>query len=106
MAKIKGMMSSLKENPPKQMCGLDVVEFKDYSISLCKNTVTGSETEINLPKADVVSFVLSDGSLVIVRPSGTEPKIKLYVNAMGETEKLADENRANLLAEGSKLLGF
>ena len=106
MAKIKGMMSSLKENPPKQMCGLDVVEFKDYSISLCKNTVTGSETEINLPKADVVSFALSDGSLVIVRPSGTEPKIKLYVNAMGETEKLADENRANLLAEGSKLLGF
>lgn len=106
MAKIKGMMSSLKENPPKQMCGLDVVEFKDYSISLCKNTVTGSETVINLPKSDVVSFALSDGSLVIVRPSGTEPKIKLYVNAMGETEKLADENRANLLAEGSKLLGF
>lgn len=106
MAKIKAMMTSLKENPPKQMCGLDVVEFKDYSISLCKNTVTGSETVINLPKADVVSFALSDGSLVIVRPSGTEPKIKLYVNAMGETEKLADEKRADLLAEGSKLLGF
>lgn len=106
MAKIKGMMSSLKENPPKQMCGLAVTEFKDYSISLCKNTVTGSETVINLPKSDVVSFALSDGSLVIVRPSGTEPKIKLYVNAMGATEKLADENRANLLAEGSKLLGF
>ncbi|MBQ4119111.1 MAG: phospho-sugar mutase [Clostridia bacterium] len=106
MAKIKGMMASLKENPPKQMCGLAVTEFKDYSISLCKNTVTGSETVINLPKADVVSFTLADGSLVIVRPSGTEPKIKLYVNAMGETEALADQNRANLLAEGSKLLGF
>lgn len=106
MAKIKGMMNSLKENPPKQMCGIAVTEFKDYSISLCKNTVNGSETVINLPKADVVSFTLADGSLVIVRPSGTEPKIKLYVNAMGETESQADKNRANLLAEGSKLLGF
>ncbi len=106
MAKIKGMMTSLKENPPKQMCGIAVTEFKDYSISLCKNTVDGSESAINLPKADVVSFTLADGSLVIVRPSGTVPKIKLYVNAMGETEALADQNRANLLAEGSKLLGF
>lgn len=106
MAKIKAMMTSLKENPPKQICGIDVVEFKDYSISLCKDTVSGNETVINLPKADVVSFKLADDSLVIVRPSGTEPKIKLYVNAMGETEKQANENRANLLAEGSKLLGF
>ncbi len=106
MAKIKDMMTSLKKNPPKQMCGISVTEFNDYSISLCKNIVTGSETVINLPKADVVSFTLADDSLVIVRPSGTEPKIKLYVNAMGETEKIADQNRANLLAEGSKLLGF
>ena len=106
MAKIKGIMDSLKENPPKQMCGIDVVEVKDYSISLCKNTVDGSESVINLPKADVISFMLKDDSLVIVRPSGTEPKIKLYVNAMGETESLANENRTNLLAEGSKLLGF
>ncbi len=106
MAKIKAMMEELRTNPPKEMNKMAVAEFKDYNISLCKNLLDGKEEVINLPKANVVSFTLTDGSTVIVRPSGTEPKIKLYVNAIGETEAEACENREKLVAEGSALLGF
>ncbi len=106
MAKIKSMMQSLEQNPPREMCGMAVSEFKNYNISLCRNFVDGSETVITLPKANVVSFTLTDGSTVIVRPSGTEPKIKLYVNANGTTEKEAAQMRESLLEEGSRLLGF
>ncbi len=106
MAKIKNMMESLRTNPPKEMNGKAVAEFKDYNISLCKKLLDDTEEAINLPKANVVSFTLTDGSTVIVRPSGTEPKIKLYVNAIGDTEKSAAENREKLVAQGSALLGF
>lgn len=106
MAKIQGIMQSLRENTPEEICGIYVTEFKDYKASLSLNTQNGSTEVINLPKADVLSFVLSDGSTVIVRPSGTEPKIKIYVNAIGATEAEADKKRSELLAAGSKLLGF
>ena len=106
MAKIKGIMENLRTDTPKEICGIAVSEYKDYDASLCVNFVSGEQTVIKLPKANVLSFGLSDGSTLIVRPSGTEPKIKLYVNAVGETEEKANAKRENLLLGGSKLLGF
>ncbi len=106
MAKIQGIMQSLRDNTPKEICGIDVVEFKDYKASLSVNFETSQQEAITLPKADVLSFALTDGSTVIVRPSGTEPKIKIYVNAIGSTEVLAEKKRADLLQSGSRLLGF
>ncbi len=106
MEQIKSIMLNLREQTPKQIYGIKVTEFKDYKQSICFNFETKEQTVINLPKSDVLSFGLEDGSMVIVRPSGTEPKIKIYVNAIGETEVLAEEKKANLLVAGSKLLGF
>ena len=106
MAKIQGIMQSLRDNTPKEICGIGVTEFKDYKASVSLNTQNGNTEVINLPKADVLSFALEDGSTVIVRPSGTEPKIKIYVNAIGATEIEADKKRADLLKAGSILLGF
>jgi len=106
MAKIKEIMQSLRTDTPKEISGIDVIEFKDYKASCCLNTETGEKTVINLPKANVLSFGLNDGSTVIVRPSGTEPKIKIYVNAVGATEAEADKKREDLLDAGSVLLGF
>jgi len=99
-------MQSLRTDTPKEISGIDVIEFKDYKASCCLNTETGEKTVINLPKANVLSFGLNDGSTVIVRPSGTEPKIKIYVNAVGATEAEADKKREDLLDAGSVLLGF
>ncbi len=106
MAKIQEIMAGLRQNTPKEISKIEVVEFKDYKASLGVNLETGEETVINLPKADVLSFGLKCGSSVIVRPSGTEPKIKIYVNAIGATEVEADQKRTDLLQCGSKLLGF
>ena len=106
MAKIAGIMQSLRDEVPSQICGIFVAEYKDYKTSKGVNLKTGEEEVIGLPKANVLSYGLEDGSTVIVRPSGTEPKIKIYVNAVGATEVEADKKRADLLAAGSTLLGF
>ncbi len=106
MAKIQSIMQGLRTDTPKEICGIGVAEFKDYKASLAVDFKTGTESAINLPKADVLSFGLEDGSTVIVRPSGTEPKIKIYVNAVGATEVEADRKRSDLLLSGSALLGF
>ncbi len=106
MEKINSIMANLRQNTPQEICGFKLLEFKDYKSSLSKNLETGEETVLTLPKADVLSLELSDGSTILIRPSGTEPKIKIYVNAVGETEEQAATNRQNLLVAGSKLLGF
>ncbi len=106
MEKIKGIMENLRVNTLKEICGIQVLEVKDYKSSVCLNCKTGEQSVINLPKADVLSFGLIDGSTIIVRPSGTEPKIKIYVNAIGATEAEANKKREDLLLSGSALLGF
>lgn len=106
MEKIKDIMENLRVNTLKEICGIQVLEVKDYKSSVCLNCKTGEQSVINLPKADVLSFGLIDGSTIIVRPSGTEPKIKIYVNAIGATEAEANKKREDLLESGSALLGF
>lgn len=106
MEKIKGIMSELRNNPPKTIADIDVNIFKDYDNSVSVNCENGEKTEITLPKSNVLGFHLADGSTLLVRPSGTEPKIKLYINAVDKTEEKAQEKRALLEKEGSKLLGF
>lgn len=76
IAEIAAMMSDMRSNPPKVLNGSPVVKVLDYSLQ--KKWVSGVESAIDLPKSDVLQFVTSDGTLVSVRPSGTEPKIKFY----------------------------
>jgi phosphoglucomutase len=75
---IKTMMMNFRANPPKKLAGSQVVTIKDYQSSKEKNIATGDVMDINLPKSNVLQFITEDGSIVSVRPSGTEPKIKFY----------------------------
>ncbi len=104
MQKMADMMASLRENPPKKIGDFDVVKVADYKLSVIKS-VDGTETAIDLPKSNVLSYYLNDGSKVIVRPSGTEPKIKAYITACGDTRKVSEEKAEMLGKSISEILG-
>lgn len=94
MEKMTLIMDRLRNAPPEELCGLKTVFFDDYKTGISENTLTGEKKAIDLPSSNVLSFKLEDGSGLIVRPSGTEPKIKAYVTAIGnnmqEAQELAD----------------
>ena len=75
---IAEMMQGYRENPPTIIDGVPVIELLDYEMQVGKNLKDGSNWVINLPKSNVLQFVLEDGSKISARPSGTEPKIKFY----------------------------
>jgi phosphoglucomutase len=76
--KIKAIMDKLRNNPPTEMAGLKVKEFRDYQANIVKDLTTGETTETGLPKSNVLYFDLENSSWCCARPSGTEPKIKFY----------------------------
>lgn len=80
---IAAMMETFRNNPPKMIDGLPVIEFLDYEKGVGKNLATGEEWKIELPKSNVLQFIMGNGDKISARPSGTEPKIKFYfsVNA-------------------------
>lgn len=75
---IKQMLKNYRENPPKELAGSKVVTIKDYKTQEAKNIESGEVTTIDLPVSNVLQFITEEGSIVSVRPSGTEPKIKFY----------------------------
>jgi phosphoglucomutase len=75
---IAEMMESYRSNPPQTINGSPVVQLLDYELSKGRNLQSGEEWKIQLPKSNVLQFILSDGSKISARPSGTEPKIKFY----------------------------
>lgn len=106
MAQIAATMERLHKNAITELDGKKIVKISDYELSLTKDIVTGEETAITLPKSNVISFTFDDNSYIIVRPSGTEPKIKLYIGAVGETKETAEEKLRLFEEMGTKLLGF
>lgn len=105
MQKMADMMNDLRVNPPKEIAGVPVVKMSDYKLSVTKDTVTGEETEIKLPKSNVLSFIMPDNSKVIVRPSGTEPKIKVYITACGNSREESTAKSEKIADSMSKILG-
>ncbi len=89
MQKMSDIMSALRNTPPTEIAGSQVCELADYQESYSKDLTTGTTTVITLPKSNVLSYSLAGGGAVIVRPSGTEPKIKIYVTAVGKTQEEA-----------------
>lgn len=96
---IQQMMAGFRSNPPQSMAGTKVMEVLDYQSSKSKNLITGAEADIDLPKSNVLQFVLEDGSKISARPSGTEPKIKFYISVNTALESVAqyDEIKGALL---------
>ncbi len=80
---IADMMSGYRADPPKTIDGVPVQQLLDYQLQVGKNLETGESWAIDLPKSNVLQFILGDGTSISARPSGTEPKIKFYfsVNA-------------------------
>lgn len=91
LAKIKSTMDRLRENPPEMVAGKKVIAVRDYLTSERVDKLTGENSGILLPKSNVIYFELEDQNNFIIRPSGTEPKIKLYCLMKGETEEEANE---------------
>ncbi len=81
LEKMQHTMAALRQNPPKDFAGEKVVAVRDYQTSV-RTTVDGQTETLTLPKSNVMYFELENKAWICVRPSGTEPKIKLYVNAV------------------------
>ena len=105
MERMKEIMSGLRSNAPEAIGGLKVLAVSDYMASK-KTEQNGTITEIKLPKSDVITFTLEDDASVIIRPSGTEPKIKAYYTTKGAQRETAVELQKKLSAEFTKILGF
>jgi phosphoglucomutase len=91
MKHMNEIMSNLRNDPPAEIGGLKVVKFEDYKESTCKDIATGNVTQLTLPKSNVLAFYLEGGCKAIVRPSGTEPKIKTYLTAKAPSHDAAVE---------------
>ena len=96
------IMENLRNAHPTEIAGLKVIRFDDYKLSTSKNVVTGEVTELTLPKSNVLAFFLEGGSKVIVRPSGTEPKVKAYITSKQDTREEAEAIEQKIYADFSK----
>ena len=98
MQEMSAKMAALRASPFKTICGTDVVRIRDYAAGTVRDIKTGAVTSTGLPKSDMLFFELSDGSNVIIRPSGTEPKIKIYIQANGADSVEVDQKLDTLAA--------
>lgn len=105
MQKMAEIMKSLRENVPTEIGGLKVITFEDYKVGISKDTITGEVTALTLPKSDVLVFKLDDGASVVIRPSGTEPKIKAYYTTIANTQEEALSLKDTISDSFKKILG-
>lgn len=104
MKKMADIMDGLRENKPSSFAGYEVIEIDDYKTSKSTIVKTGEQSEITLPKSNVLAYTLTNGNKVIVRPSGTEPKIKAYITAIGSSEENAKQIAQKLLKDADELM--
>jgi len=89
--KMRDLMAGLRASPPSNIAGVEVVVRRDYEPGIEIDVNTGKSSKIELFGSNVLRFGTSDGTVVIVRPSGTEPKVKVYILASGETRAECEE---------------
>jgi phosphoglucomutase len=92
---IADMMEGYRSNPPATIDGVAVADLLDYELQVGKNLQTGETYPINLPKSNVLQFLLNDGTKISARPSGTEPKIKFYFSVNTQLSDAADFEAVN-----------
>ena len=96
---IAAMMESYRNNPPKSINGSVVVQLLDYELQKGTNPQTGDAWKIELPKSNVMQFILADGSSISARPSGTEPKIKFYFSVNTKMNSAAEYDKENKILD-------
>lgn len=104
LAKMSSLMDGLRQNPPKEIAGVKVASVADYKTGLITDT-DGKTAPTGLPKSNVLFYTLENGDSTVIRPSGTEPKIKLYYLVSDKTKEAAEEKRNAYKAAFEKLLG-
>ena len=93
---IQKMMVDFRQNPPKEIAGSPVVLIKDYGDLNCTDTRTGAVTKMDFPTtSNVLQYFTEDGTKISIRPSGTEPKIKFYIEVHDKMADAADYDRCN-----------
>ena len=86
LRKMADLMAGLRANPPREVGGTAVTQWKDYQDGSVVNVQTGAKSAMELSGSNVLRYELADGTSVIVRPSGTEPKVKVYILAQGRDQ--------------------
>ena len=94
LEKMAALMKSLRAAPPTHIAGVEVLRRKDYTDGSVIDCRTGEKTAMELSGSNVLRYELADGTAILVRPSGTEPKIKVYILTIGKDETERDENLA------------
>ncbi len=103
LAKMQEIMASLRKNPPGELAGIPILAQRDYLTGI-KTDAAGNKSQMGLPESDVLYYELSGGHWVCVRPSGTEPKIKLYVNTCAGKENASQALNDALIRSSEALL--
>ncbi len=104
LAKIASIMDELRNNPPKEIGGYKVLATRDYKKDIRRDLTTGEETKTGLPNSNVLYYEMENNTWLCVRPSGTEPKIKLYYGVVGKSLSDADELAAALEQQAKDML--
>ncbi len=94
--KIKSMMTNMRNNLPEKIGKYKVIEFKDVELDEIKNLLTGEQRKTGLPKSNVLYYELENNAWCCVRPSGTEPKIKLYMGVKADSMESAEKDLEEL----------
>ncbi|MBP3729049.1 MAG: phospho-sugar mutase, partial [Lachnospiraceae bacterium] len=102
--KMAAIMDALRQNPPRRLGGLPVVAMRDYLKKTTLNLETGEAGITDLPASNVLYFELTDDAWVCLRPSGTEPKIKLYCGVKGDTDENAAAKEKVMVEELNALM--
>jgi len=105
---IEQMMMNFRNHPPKEIAGSKVIIIKDFQILKMKNIITGEETDLKMPAtSNVLQYFTEDDTKISIRPSGTEPKIKFYIEVHGKIKNRNDfdaaESAANKKIEAVQL---
>ena len=103
LEKMADLMKNLRQNPPAEISGVAVARRKDYTDGSVVDCATGAVSEMELKGSNVLRYELADGTTILVRPSGTEPKIKVYILTIG---KDAAERDANIAKYGQWALAL
>ncbi len=103
---IQGAMKDLRENPPAELANNKVKRLRDVQTGISMDCTTGASSQIPLPKSNVLEFTLDDDSRILARPSGTEPKIKFYVEVVGKDAAAAEARLTEVVEAVRKRTGL
>ena len=103
---IEGAMKDLRENPPAELANNQVKRMRDVQTGIAMDCATGASSQIALPKSNVLEFTLDDDSRILARPSGTEPKIKFYVEVVGKDAATAESRLVEVVNAVRKRTGL